>query len=77
MTMPGGGPWRIAAGQITDDSELAMCMMRGILDSISIEENNKIMGRGSIKNKKQLLQETSSDNSSNFGLGKTTYLDQN
>jgi len=52
-------------------------MMRGILDSISIEENNKIMGRGSIKNKKQLLQETSSDNSSNFGLGKTTYLDQN
>ena len=54
MTMPGGGPWRVAAGQITDDSELAMCLMRGILDSISIEENNKIMGRGSIKgNKKQ------------------------
>ena len=53
MTMPGGGPWRVAAGQITDDSELAMCLMRGILDSISIDENNKIMGRGSIKGNKK------------------------
>ena len=23
--MPGGGCWRLAQGQVTDDSELAMC----------------------------------------------------
>jgi len=27
MKMPGGGPWNLSAGQITDDSELAMCLM--------------------------------------------------
>ena len=31
MQMPGGGAWRIQPGQITDDSELAMCQMRGLL----------------------------------------------
>ena len=25
MSMPGGGTWDVAAGQVTDDSELAMC----------------------------------------------------
>ena len=25
LTMPGGGHWKLAPGQITDDSELAMC----------------------------------------------------
>ena len=25
LTMPGGGPWKLAPGQVTDDSELAMC----------------------------------------------------
>ena len=25
MKMEGGGPWQLAPGQITDDSELAMC----------------------------------------------------
>ena len=25
MKMNGGGPWKLAPGQITDDSELAMC----------------------------------------------------
>jgi ADP-ribosylglycohydrolase len=25
MKMNGGGPWRLCPGQITDDSELAMC----------------------------------------------------
>ena len=32
MTMPGGGPFRLAPGQITDDSELAMMMMHGLVD---------------------------------------------
>ena len=31
MTMPGGGPWKSAAGQVTDDSELAMSMMNGLV----------------------------------------------
>ena len=25
MLMPGGGPWHVISGQVTDDSELAMC----------------------------------------------------
>ena len=28
--MPGGGIWSLAAGQITDDSEMAMCMLWGL-----------------------------------------------
>ena len=49
MKMPGGGPWRLYSGQITDDSELAMCMMEGIIESIVIDQNDKIESRGSIK----------------------------
>ena len=32
MEMNGGGPFGLSAGQITDDSELAMMMMHGLLD---------------------------------------------
>ena len=32
MRMEGGGSYNVAPGQITDDSELAMCLMRGIID---------------------------------------------
>jgi len=49
MKMPGGGPWKLYSGQITDDSELAMCMMSGIIESIIIDQNDKIESRGSIK----------------------------
>ena len=31
MSMSGGGTWALAPGQITDDSELAMCQLRGLL----------------------------------------------
>ena len=31
MSMPGGGSWYTQPGQLTDDSELAMCQMRGLL----------------------------------------------
>ena len=48
MKMPGGGPWRLYSGQITDDSELAMCMMEGIIESIFFDQNDKIVSRGSI-----------------------------
>ena len=32
MTMPGGGPFNLDPGQITHDSELTLCLMRGIVD---------------------------------------------
>lgn len=32
MKMPGGGPHQIGPGQITDDSEMALCLMRGIVE---------------------------------------------
>ncbi len=39
MTMVGGGYWRTAPGQITDDGEMAMCLMHALIgeDSFSIE----------------------------------------
>lgn len=33
MSMPGGGTYGLGPGQVTDDSELAMCLMQGIVDS--------------------------------------------
>ena len=33
LTMPGGGIWRIAAGQITDDTELALSLAHGLLEA--------------------------------------------
>ena len=32
MTMPGGGPFGCGPGQITDDSELAMCLLHGLIN---------------------------------------------
>jgi len=29
--MPGGGYWDLRPGQVTDDSELAMCLLRGLV----------------------------------------------
>ncbi len=34
FTLPGGGVHRLEKGQITDDSELAMCLAHGILEVI-------------------------------------------
>lgn len=33
LTMPGGGVWRIAPGQLTDDTELALCLAHGLLEA--------------------------------------------
>ena len=33
MTMPGGGFHKTAPGQVTDDSELAMSLLKGLIDS--------------------------------------------
>ena len=34
--MKGGGHFKVGRGQVTDDSELAMCLMHGLIDN----ENN-------------------------------------
>ena len=33
LTMPGGGIWKVAPGQITDDCELGLCLARALADS--------------------------------------------
>ena len=30
LSFPGGGVWKVGPGQITDDSEMAMCLLHGI-----------------------------------------------
>ena len=30
LTLPGGGMWDVGPGQVTDDSEMAMCLMQGL-----------------------------------------------
>ena len=42
MKMNGGGPFRLAGGQITDDSELAMCMMHAYVENESNIQNGKV-----------------------------------
>ena len=32
MTLPGGGCWRVAPGQITDDGELTLCLARALAE---------------------------------------------
>lgn len=51
MKMPGGGPHKgIEGGQITDDSEMAMCLIEGLLDSKEKEKGVKIMNLEKIVN---------------------------
>ena len=33
MKMPGGGFFRVGPGQVSDDSEQALCLMQGIINS--------------------------------------------
>ena len=40
MKMPGGGPLKLESGQYTDDSELAVCMMQGIVNSNKDSKGN-------------------------------------
>ncbi|MCJ1296923.1 hypothetical protein MMC34_008492 [Xylographa carneopallida] len=39
LTMPGGGIWRIAAGQLTDDTELALCLAHGLVEAATFIPN--------------------------------------
>lgn len=33
LTMPGGGTWEVAPGQVTDDGELTVSLLRGLVDA--------------------------------------------
>lgn len=37
LTMPGGGFHKLGPGQVTDDTELALCLARGLLGELGIE----------------------------------------
>ncbi|MEZ4866125.1 MAG: ADP-ribosylglycohydrolase family protein [Caldilineaceae bacterium] len=37
LTMPGGGVWGVAPGQITDDGELMLCLAQGLAESKSFD----------------------------------------
>jgi ADP-ribosyl-[dinitrogen reductase] hydrolase len=37
LSMVGGGCWRVAAGQITDDSELALCLARSLAGAQAVD----------------------------------------
>lgn len=41
MNMPGGGPHGVGAGQITDDSEMAMALLWGLINSNSGMQQGK------------------------------------
>ena len=48
MSMPGGGCWGVAPGQVTDDSELAMCLMRGLIaggGALNLKEICRMYGK--------------------------------
>jgi ADP-ribosylglycohydrolase len=47
MTMPGEGPWDLDPGQVTDDSELTLCLMQGIIKGSEPQKS---------KNKKSLFR---------------------
>ena len=50
MTFPGGGSMGVGKGQITDDSEMAMCILLGLTSNmrqskeLKFNENNELDG---------------------------------
>ena len=48
MSMPGGGPHKVAPGQITDDGELTLSLMEGLIKgngNLDMREIVKYYGR--------------------------------
>lgn len=41
MSMLGGGPWSIGPGQVTDQSELSMCLMSAIIEANSSKKSHE------------------------------------
>jgi len=45
LTMPGGGPFNVFPGQVTDDSEMALSLARGIIDAIRPDSIHEMIAR--------------------------------
>ena len=43
MKMPGGGPFELESGQITDDGEMAIALMLGLINGKSTLDLNQIV----------------------------------
>ncbi len=43
MSLPGGGVFKVAKGQVTDDTELTLAMFNGIIDYITGTNNSKVI----------------------------------
>ncbi len=44
LRLPGGGPFKLGKGQITDDSELALCLAEGLVQGKGVLDLNQIGG---------------------------------
>ena len=71
MQMPGGGPHHVGPGQITDDGEMALCLMKGIIEANETkgDEEERVLNLDSVA-----FQYAKWINSSPFDLGKATRL---
>ena len=45
LKMPGGGVFGVGPGQITDDSELALCLAQGLVDSRYGEQQGAVAAK--------------------------------
>ena len=45
LLMPGGGPFNVSPGQVTDDSELALSLARGIVDGLKHSNIHEMIAR--------------------------------
>lgn len=45
LMMPGGGPFNVSPGQVTDDSELALSLAQGIVDSLNQSNIHEMIAR--------------------------------
>ena len=48
MQMTGGGPWNNGPGQVTDDSELAMCLLQGLTENVQQKDGDTVMSTQNI-----------------------------
>ncbi len=44
IRLPGGGPFKLGRGQVTDDSELALCLAAGLVEGNGVLDMDKIGG---------------------------------
>ena len=67
MTMPGGGVHQVAAGQITDDGELMMCLLQGYANSNQEDVEPRKFDVNAVANMYGMWY-----NSDPFDMGRTT-----